>query len=427
MNHYIVKIVSALGLAFLVYFIGMPACSPVQFGTLKLDCRDFPANFECTEKKPILNISNPEIPDTNHETTKNYLEFNYSVSLGKVDIIFVVDNSSSMAKEHRSFARQFKNFLNKIKNVQYHIAVITTDISASPYNPVRNAYYQDGKFIPIARQMFLTNKYLGETPPQHTIAALTTAISREETIECDTGTGNQSQSSNNIYDQLYEGDPENVACPSHDERGTYAMNLAIRNPQYRTFFRDNAHLMFIVLSDEDIRSSSDFINQDGFEQYTFEDLDYPETLVRNIHDQFGSLKSFSVHSIIIPPGDSRCLNKQNRNNADGAGSGRGYYGEQYARLSKAREEELIQYGNLLRGSVISICDKTYGSQLKNIAVATEAIRMPLPCNNPESIEFYINERRVKKPYFEIEALTLIIEPGKLPLNAKIKLKIICEE
>lgn len=444
MTRHIVKILLALSLAVIAYSIGMPGCSPTQFGTLKtLTCEDFPDSYQCR--------SNPRFPDQDSQPEpepeptadrsnrpnrsnrrnrpdprpprRNYLDFDYEISLGKVDIIFVIDNSSSMAVEHRSLGQQFRSFLNQIRDVQYHIAVITTDISSSPENPVRGAYYQDGKFIPINGRLFLRNENLGGNPPHSAVAGFASAITREETTRCDRG---DQPVSRNRYDRLYEGDRETAGCPSHDERGTYAMNLAIHNYKNTDFFREKAHLMFVVLSDEDIRSSADYINQPGFEHYNLENLDYPETLVRNVRDSFGPLKSFSVHSIIIPPGDSSCLEEQNRRRDGGQGTGRGYYGEQYTRLSRARENELTQYGNLLKGNVISICSRSYGAQLQRVAVSAETIRMELPCSNPKDVEFYIDGQKIRKSY-TIEGRTLIMEPGTIPLGSQVRLKMTCEE
>ena len=46
---------------------------------------------------------------------------------GKVDILFVIDNSKSMEMEQRVLARQFDSFLARFQKLDYHIAIITTD------------------------------------------------------------------------------------------------------------------------------------------------------------------------------------------------------------------------------------------------------------------------------------------------------------
>ena len=357
---------------------------------------------------------------------KDLIKFDYTVSLGQVDIIFVIDNSSSMAIEHQSLAKQFNTFLNAIKNADYHIAVITTDISSSSGNSVRNAYYQDGKFIPIGRRVYLRNENLGGKASSSVLEEFKRAIVRKETERCDTS--NQPTRSSGKYDDLWELDEDaSIECPSHDERGTYALNLALRNQKHQSFFRPKAHLMVVILSDEDVRSSREhYVNQLGFEQadlYAFEDFDHPEVLVENIHNRF-PFKSASFYPIIIIPRDSACLNQQNRHRSGGQGTGRGFYGVEYDRLAKA-QQELTRYGNLLRGKSISICDKNYGSQLNKIAMEANTIKVSLPCGQPRNVYLYVNERRTRANY-KIEARTLIIEPGKISLDANLRLAVWCD-
>ena len=441
MLRHTVKILLALGLALLIYAIGMPGCSPTQFATIT-PCSNFQTEFNCQSKTieyedtgivepPLTPKESKEETGRPDPTTRTpqplrpkYVELNYNVSLGQVDILFVIDNSSSMAVEHRNIANQLRSFLQRIRDVDYHVAVITTDIGSSPRNPVRNAYYQDGKFIPIGRRIFLRNENIGNNPPQQIVEAFKIAVTREETTGCDTG--NQPPSSGSRFDRHYQNQESSTKCPSHDERSIYALNLAIQNQMHQAFFRPQAHLIVVILSDEDERSSKEYYTQPGFEQYAFEADDYPEVLVENIHNRFRALKRFSVHSIIIPPGDTGCLSEQNRMRSQGEGAGRGYYGVQYARLSNAEDSALTQYGNLVKGNVISICNRRYGAQLQKIAVAANTIRSPLPCERPVKVELYVSGRKTRASY-KIEGRTLIMEPGEVPLNSQMKLRVVCRK
>ena len=460
MLYYFVRSVSALLLAVLIYFVGMQqACSPVQYGNVgTLSCEDFPegANcqvrpvvFSCEEKpnqakcrkaeSPVQQRNPRENPRENSRKNprekeeyfrerkpspppQHYCEVSHELSLGKVDILFVIDNSSSMAEEHRTLARQFSSFLNDLKDVNYHIAVITTDISASPENPVRNQRYQDGRFIAIGKRKFLKNENLGGRPSQKAVEDFKQAIEREETKRCDRQ--NQPQPARNEWDRRYQKTEQAVGCPSGDERGTYAVNMALRNSAYRAFFRPDSHFMIVFLSDEDVRSGEEFYNQMGLEHFRPEREDQPETLVQNIFSRFHPTKTASFYSIIIPPGDSACLSEQNRNRAGGAGSGRGYYGREYARLSRP-DRDLKGYGGILDGEVISICSRNYGNQLKRVAVSAQTSRVPLLCPKPESIDLYVNGSRVRSEQ-SIEGRTLIISPrGDIPLSSRLKVVEIC--
>ena len=455
MKHYIVKIVLALAFAVLVYAIGVPACSPTRFGSLS--CEEFSDSFdgtcspqplECTPFNPLGCKKNElgEVPEGG--LLGDEIQYTYTFLSNQIDILFVVDNSSSMAKEHRSLASQFKNFLNDIKDLDYHIAVTTTDISASPENPVRNAPYQDGRFISIGSRTFLQNESIGSKASQRVIEDFQNALVREETRKCDDYYYNRptrgQRTTGNQYDQLYAKDnqlytkdnqlegnlydqPDETAstCPSHDERGTYAINLSMDYPHHQTFFRPKAHLMLVIISDEDIRSSEDYRNQRGYEQYALETRDYPEALIEKLYYTFKA-KSLSFHSIIIKPYDRACFNKQN-SNSQGQGKGRGFYGKEYARLSKAYDSELIQYGNLVPGNLISICDRSYGTQLSRVALFANTLRVSTPCENPQHLRFYVNDNIIH-PEYQIEGRTLIIEPGRINLGATtITLKLTCKE
>ena len=445
-----IKVSSALVLAGLIYFVGLQqGCSPVGFAPVgALSCEEFPEGANC-KARLVRKPENPIVEDPKDiveypkekrsgekdfvqerqpspppPPPQHYCEITHELSLGKVDILFVIDNSSSMAEEHRSLAQQFNSFLNDLKDVDYHIAVITTDISSSPGNLARNQYYQDGRFIPIGRRKFLRNENLGGRPSQQVVEEFKRAIEREETKRCDTN--NQPKEAEDKYDRLYQRTQERISCPSSDERGTYAINLALKNPAHRSFFsRPEAHFMIVILSDEDVRSGEEYINQPGYESYQLEAYDEPEILVENIYNRFSAkTKTFSVYSIIIPPGDDRCLAEQNRNRARGAGSGRGYYGREYARLSNAGRD-LKSYGNLLRGGVISICSRNYGYQLRKVAVSAQVSRVPLSCPQPESIDLYVNKARVNSEQ-KIEGRTLLISPrSDIPLSSRLKVREIC--
>ena len=436
-----IKFFSSLVLAVLIYFVGFQqGCSPVVFDTLEpLSCEEFPNQSRCERVRveapkptptgsdelpqPATELPQPaaELPQPAAELPQAFWKYNYEVSLGEVAFLFVIDNSGSMAVEHRNLSDQLSRFLQSIKYLKYHIAVITTDISSSPGNQVKGAYYQDGKFIPIGERLFLTNENLGSSPSSSVIQDFKKALEREETIKCDKR--NQPRKEGNKYDRYYE--ENEISCPSSDERGTYAINLAVQNPMYRSFFNRD-HVMFIVVSDEDIRSGEDFYEQLDFEEYQLEDKDSPEVLVNEIFKIFPKSRNFSFHPIIIPPRDRDCLEKQNRNADGGFGSGRGYYGKQYARLARPNAD-FSQYRNLVRGNIISICDRNYRTQLEKISLFAQKSRIPLPCENPESVFLYVNGQKVSSEK-KIEGSTLNITSSReVKLSSRLEVEVYCKE
>lgn len=421
------KILSSLGLACLIYFVGFQqGCSPVLFDSLEpLSCDEFPAQSGCQQVRVLdpeapggpSELGSPDIPE------EYFWKYNYHISLGEVAFLFVLDNSSSTAVEHRSLSQQLSLFLRSIKNLRYHVGLITMDISNSPGNLVRGAYYQDGKLIPIGGRTFLTNANLGSDPDSSVVASFRKALEREETIRCDKR--NQPKESGNKYDRYYRGEQSAVPCPSSDERGTYAMNLAVQNPTYREFFNRD-HVLFIPITDEDVRSGKEFYNQPDFEEYRPEEMDLPETLVNTIFKTFPRSRTFSFHPIIIPPGDSNCLREQNKDKDGGPGTGRGYYGRLYAELARPGRQ-FYDYGNFVRGGVISICDRNYRSQLAKISLFAQESKIPLPCSDPESVQLFANDRRVDSDY-RIEGRTLYISSERaLTLSSKVEVEVYCKE
>ena len=431
MLYQFIKISSALVLAALIYFVGAQGCSPIKFADVGLlgcdeyegeSCKTQLVEFSCEERPDQAKCGgiSPEEERPNWENEpspppQDFCRRELHLSLGQVDILFVIDNSSSMAQEHRSLASQFNSFLYDLKDVRYHIAVITTDISPPSPDPdeYHREYFQDGRFLPIGNRKFLKNENLGARPNKQVVEDFKKAIEREETKRCDSGTqpGNR---------RFYK---RNEKCPSSDERGTYAVQLAIKNTAHHTFFRPEAHFMVVFLSDEDVRSGREYYNQTGYGHYQLRDEDKPKNLVGLMKSRFGRTKSYSFYSIIIPPGDQRCLEEQNRHRDDGPGSGRGYYGREYARLSKAGE--LREYGNILRGGIISICSRNYGYQLRRVAVSAQTSRVPLFCPNPDDIDLYVNGSKVRSEK-EIEGRTLLIKPSSdVPLSSRMKVIELC--
>ena len=390
----------------------------VSFILNPLSCDEFPAQSRCKIKRPETNRDRPKASQAPPE---HFWKYNYQISLGKVALLFVLDISSSMSVEHRSLAEQLSPFLKSIKDLKYHVALITMDISSSPNNPVRGAYYQDGRFIPIGGKPYLKNTNLGSNPNPSVIANFQRAIQREETIRCDKR--NQPRQSSNKYDRLYQKEQTTISCPSGDERGTYAMNLAILNPAYRSFF-DRDHVLFIPITDEDVRNGREFYNQPDMEKYRPEGLDLPETLVANILKIFPRSRTFSFHPIIIPPGNSSCLNEQNRGR--GPGSGNAYYGRLYAKLTDPSRYFKNFGKNFLKGSVISICNRNYGSQLSQIARFAKEPKIPLPCDNPKNVKLFANGNRVN-PKYRIKGRTLYIKSKKpLALSSKVEVEAYCK-
>jgi hypothetical protein len=276
-------------------------------------------------------------------------EVEKTAGAGLVDILIVNDNSGSMSTEQKRMGQRFPDFLNSIGALDYRIAMTTTDIS-SAYSAMAggqnngpsaiNQYgkLQDGNLIEFQSGLkFLTK----DTPGKDSLFLNT--VQRQETLNCEmSGYRN---------------------CPSSDERGIYAMNLVLDRTS-QEFFRPTAHLAVIVLSDEDERGISDSRSTQTSVKYPLESYDKPETFVSKMAQRYPG-KTYSVHSIVVVPGDQGCLAAQ----AEGANIW-GVEGYSYQKLS-----------NATRGTVGTICSNDYGAQLGSISssIQTQIAALPFHC------------------------------------------------
>ena len=235
----------------------------------------------------------------------------FTTAQGKADILFVVDNSGSMSVEQARMGQSFPQFISSISNIDHQIAITTTDIEAT-----------DGRFLSFGNNSDILTP---STPNANNLFLQT--IQRPETLTCD----------NAGFDP--------ASCPSPDERGIFAAYRAIEKGDAK-FFREDSHLSIVILSDEDERSRGGQIA--GFE---LEFRDTPQNLVDLDKTRLGAQKTFSVHSVVVRPGDTSCLNQQNSQ-----APLKGFEGNTYVSLS-----------NLTGGTIGSICASDYGQELGNIA------------------------------------------------------------
>jgi len=282
--------------------------------------------------------------------TENY---KYTVATGSVDLLFIDDNSGSMYTEQAKMATQFPDFLDTISRLSYHIAITSTDVS-------NGGLGQDGRFFLFGNggNVLSNSSRQKDSTHQQNISLFQNTIKRSETLTC----------------------PNGPACPSGDERGIYAAVRALQRVENRDFFRADAHLAIVILSDEDERSSGggapgSEVNGGAISpDYRATSNDLPETLVAVAKEVLPPTESFSVHSIIIRPGDTVCHTAQNSQ----GGGVKGFYGTQYARLSQAASS-LMNLGPLKPGTLGNICSSNYTAEMGQIAQYLMTSVIQLPC------------------------------------------------
>ena len=286
--------------------------------------------------------------------------------VGRVDILFVVDNSGSMSSEHKNIASRFSSYISSLDSsgLDYQIAMITTDVSASPNNSKKKegngeGAYQDGKFLEFKKGVTILTEDHSDR-----VKLFSDLIQRRETLRCE------------------EDDFRGEECASFDERGIYAANLAIER-RNSNFFRKGSHLAIVFISDEDERSTGgeESNHIDLPQQYlTLESKDEPETLVQTV-GRLGSEKSFSVYALVVKPSDSACRKAQR----DQGEFFSGEYGDFYAQLAEP-SKDLKDLGPLMEGFLGSVCASNYANQLSVMGerVSESAKKIQLSCKPLES-------------------------------------------
>ncbi|OFZ17683.1 MAG: hypothetical protein A2Z20_00530 [Bdellovibrionales bacterium RBG_16_40_8] len=229
---------------------------------------------------------------------------------GKVDILFVDDNSASMETEQAALGTRFSAFTTALSGVDWQAGIITTDCTVGSTNNYCGQLFD------------LTGRPAGEyilspSTPSYTTVFQNT-IQRPETLNC-----------------LMSG-----TCPSGREEGMKSTIEAfnLRNADNVGFFRNDADLAVVFLSDEDEQSTGPII------------ATQPSTVVSAFQTIWGTAKKLSSYGIIVKPGDTACYNTQQAQFGGNAN---------YGNL-------LTQLSTLTGGMSVSICEPDYSITLTQI-------------------------------------------------------------
>ena len=340
------------------------ACSPVRFS------RD--ESLQCQGTGSANCVVTPDGLET-------FGPFKFKVGGGKVDILFVDDNSASMSFEQSKLAERFSNFIQNLdaRQVDYRIAITTTDIQTAN-NPPRavnkEGALQNGRLVTFDDG----SKFL--TPSQaNRVNLFNRAITRKETQDCESFIRNYiaqygpaSRNTTDYNNKYFQN------CPSTDERGVYAPNLTILN-NYDSFIRSDANLAVILISDEDARSE---LYAQQHPDFPLETLDTPASFASNMASKFPG-KIWNFHSIIVK--DASCRQQQSQQILDSAGQSvvQGSYGNLYAKFNLELKDE----AGRPRGIMGDICASDYTSQLGQITtnISDRVEEIALKCKDPVSL------------------------------------------
>ena len=185
-----------------------------------------------------------------HETQENFCTeiFYLSNSTKRVDVLFVIDNSGSMAEEQAELGKRFDSLLGHIQSLDYHIGIISTDVPAG-----------QGKLL----------SYKTNTNQDTGIRILKPSTSNKK--------------------ELFLTTVQMGAYGSNDERPFHALKLAIEHKDDHNagFFRDGVELSVVVVTDENVGAAR-------------------EDFVVKFQETWGTNKTLFLHGIIGSNEGSQC-------------------------------------------------------------------------------------------------------------------------
>lgn len=352
------------------------ACGPVKFSS---------SSNQSEEEKPADDLpqgdpndpvdpndpSNPGTGGTRSVTTTHVVQSNQ----GKVDILLIVDNSSSMNADNVKLADRLNNFVTQLESasIDWQMCLATTTYATiDSYN-----YWGLSVSWGVTNNSGVAHYY---SPTENWI------LKRQSGANLPA-----------IFRYTLENNVATGSANTNDERGIKAAYWHAHYKDYNKCYRPGAAYAQIYISDEDERSiggrAADKYYTD--ELKTLEHDDTPSALVDKVKEKLGADVRFRANSIVVKTDDSACLTAQ-----DAQGT-KAHYGRKYEELSK-----------ITGGGIGSICDTDYYNNLNffNNVINDSLESMPLECN-PVSNNVSVTITPTQSVQTSIQGQSLIFNPS----------------
>lgn len=324
------------------------------------------------EQKHLLEIA---VTDTNklqasgsvvwqafHRFHKVKLPLEITAADDQVDVLIVVDNSKSMKEEQQNMAERVTHFLDRLHGLDWRMSIVTTDM--------KNKKWGDGRLLVFPNGSSFISSKLSIDEAKNQFAK---TIQRNE-----------------------DGHHNEQAIKATFRAIERAMNPKETNDKNnKEFFRKNAALAVVVVSDEDESGS-------GVENTS-------HGLLELVHKSFGKEKIFKFHSIVVRPGDKQCLS---------------------ASVDHKEAHVYAEFTQMTSGVLGNICAKDYGNQLTVIGqdVANTQNTFALTCvpmdfNNDGKIDVRVESEGSEVPEFTIVGDTIVF--SKPPQKGKYNIEYFC--
>lgn len=320
------------------------ACSPTKFD----------------KNQQVTSICDSSVSSCIVQSGSTNLSQIYKIGSGKVDILFVTDNSASMSENQAHMAAKFAGFIQNLdaKSIDYRIAITTTDLNTVLNNKLIT--FKNGA------------KFITKTDSDR-VTLFNNAIIRDETLTCENfiismfnTDGTSFQSSSNYAIQYP------TKCPSSDTRGIYTANLVV-SENSSSFMRSDANLNVILISNDDVRQGN-----------AMEPNDRAETFISMMQQKYPT-KYWDFNSIIVK--DNICKQSQTLYNAVGqlvvnqnGPAISGGIGAEYANLSNSAARD-IDNNPRPRGQILDICQSDYAQNFNSMStqISQDARMFTMKC------------------------------------------------
>jgi hypothetical protein len=285
-------------------------------------------------------------------------------SMSQLDLLLVMDDSSSMAQDNQKLAARLGGFVSQLQNVNidWQMCLTTTDVGYYEGRPIQ--WSGTSSHILTKQSGYLPGIFL-------------------QTIN-DIGSG---------Y--------------SNDEQGVKASVLSILNNNNSHCIRTGSAVAVIIISDEDERSVGGVYNLSSAQYQPLETQNNPSHLINVVQNQLsfnGKAAKFKVNSIVVK--DKVCEQIQD---AQGTPS---FIGTKYMELS-----------NLTGGPSSSICETDYSTSLeyfrKDLEKYVSSVSLDCSPLNGTVTTDLPNTTSIK-----LEGNQLIFNPA-LTLGMKVKIQYKC--
>ena len=245
-----------------------------------------------------------------------------------IDIVFVLDVSQSMKKELQKLGESMRSILSYINDFDWRMAFTTADHGDHQFENYKissEERWQDYRGDEPWFGRFMHLEYEGHLLPNRFLSSNHSAA---EGIFYSTLTINPGDQSCRLA----------PFCQRDHEQPLRALQATIERSENREFFRPNADLVAIIITNEDERS------EDPERATTAQDV------LRSFQSVFSDEKNLHGFGIIVKNNHAQCYNQQKRKTHTVR------YGVRVAELAK-----------LTNGRNMSICEGNYGPTLTNIS------------------------------------------------------------